>query len=126
MGVSASQTRRRASGPTGSRGVKALLLLLPMTAMVAACAPAAVPYPPTVSLRMSGQPKNATVTIDDIPVGTLDIVAARGVALPPGRHRITVEAPGYFPSDTLVEALESAASNKTPLVVTVSLLPIPD
>ncbi|HEX2637189.1 MAG TPA: hypothetical protein VHL81_08660, partial [Gemmatimonadales bacterium] len=36
----------------------------------------------TVSLRMQGGPKEATVTIDDEMVGTLLVVAARGVALP--------------------------------------------
>ncbi len=47
--------------------------------------------PPTVSLRVQGNVADAQVTIDDIPVGALAFVAARGVALPPGRHRITVE-----------------------------------
>jgi hypothetical protein len=105
----------------------ALLAPLALVATVAAaCNPAQVPDAPTVSLRMTGSPKDATVTIDDISVGTLDTVSARGVALPPGRHRITVEAPGYFPSDTLVDAQESAAESKTPLRLHVALLAVPD
>jgi hypothetical protein len=60
----------------------------------------------TVSLRMSGTPVDARVTVDDQIVGSLDMVQARGVALPPGNHRISVEAPGYFPFDTIVEAKE--------------------
>jgi hypothetical protein len=62
------------------------------------------------------------VTIDDQFVGTLDVVAARGVALPPGTHRVTVEAPGFFPVDKLVEAREGAA----PIRLDVRLVPVPD
>src|SRR5258706_11752322 len=75
---------------------------------------------PTVSLRVRGNVADAHVTIDDIPVGALGFVAARGVALPPGRHRITVERTGYFPWDTLVEA------KSDPIFVEVTLVPIPD
>jgi hypothetical protein len=46
------------------------------------------------------------VTVDDQIVGSLDMVEARGVALPPGSHRVSVEAPGYFPFDTIVVAKE--------------------
>ena len=60
--------------------------------------------PKTVSMRMVGAPPNASVTIDDIFVGRLDTVAARGVALPVGTHRVSVEAPGYLPWDKVVEA----------------------
>jgi hypothetical protein len=37
------------------------------------------------------------------PARRLAFVAAHGVALPPGKHRVTVEKPGYFPWDKLVE-----------------------
>jgi hypothetical protein len=83
-----------------------------------ACTPA-VPAK-TVSLRMKGAPAQATVTIDDQIVGSLELVAAHGVALPPGTHRISVEAPGYLPWDKLVEAKE------TPVRLDVQLIPIPD
>jgi hypothetical protein len=55
------------------------------------------------SLRVGGAPPDASVTIDDQYVGVFAFVAAHGVALPPGKHRITVEKPGYFPWDKLVE-----------------------
>ena len=76
--------------------------------------------PPTVSLRVRGNVADAQVTIDDIPVGALAFVAARGVALPPGRHRVTVERNGYFPWDTLVEA------KGDPIYLQITLVPIPD
>jgi hypothetical protein len=69
------------------------------------CAPPPLP-PATASLRMRGAPADANVTIDDEPIGTLGYVAQRGVALPKGQHRVTVEAPGHFPYDKLVEAKE--------------------
>ena len=53
---------------------------------------------------MRGNVADAAVTIDEQPVGALAYVQARGVALPAGQHRITVEKAGYFPWDRLVEA----------------------
>jgi hypothetical protein len=76
--------------------------------------------PRTVSLRVKGNIADAQVTIDDISIGALAYVAARGVALPPGRHRITVEKVGYFPWDALVEA------NHDPIHLEITLEPIPD
>jgi hypothetical protein len=69
---------------------------------------------------MGGTPPHATVTIDDEPVGTLSHVASRGVALPPGRHRISVEAPGYFPWDREVDA------KSAPVRLSVTLAPLPE
>ena len=85
-----------------------------------ACGPAREPK--TVSLRMVGAPPNATVTVDDIFVGTFDVVSRRGVALPPGSHRVSVEAPGHLPWDKVVEAREGAG----PMQLDVKLVPIPD
>lgn len=85
-----------------------------------ACGPAREPK--TVSMRLVGSPPNATVTIDDIFVGRLDTVAARGVALPVGVHRISIEAPGYLPWDKAIEAKEGSA----PVRLDVRLVAIPD
>jgi len=62
------------------------------------------------------------VTIDDIFVGRLDTVAARGVAVPAGTHRVSVEAPGFLPWDQIVEAKDGAG----PLRLDVKLTPIPE
>jgi hypothetical protein len=86
----------------------------------ASCGPPRSPR--TVSMRMTGSPKSASVTVDDQYVGTLEIVAARGVALPPGAHRVSVEAPGYFPWDRIVEAKEG----QPPIRLEVTLVAIPD
>jgi hypothetical protein len=73
-----------------------------------ACAAACVSsVPKTTSLRVvaaQGAPPAARVTIDDQPVGSLKLVAERGVALPPGKHRVTIEAEGYLPWDAEVDA----------------------
>ena len=76
----------------------------------------------TVSMRMVGSPPNASVTIDDHFVGTLEIVSARGVAVPPGQHRVTVEAAGFLPWDKIVEAKEGGG----PLRLDVRLVPVPE
>ncbi|WP_234023884.1 PEGA domain-containing protein [Sorangium cellulosum] len=93
----------------------AAILLLGLAACVARA-------PATVSLRMKGNVPDASVTIDDEYVGALAHVAARGVALPPGPHRITVEKAGYFPWDRLVQA----KSGDPPIHLQVQLTPVPD
>jgi hypothetical protein len=87
---------------------------------LAACGPPAAPK--TVSMRMAGGPGNASVTVDDIFVGTLDVVSRRGVALPPGTHRVSVEAPGHLPWDKVVVAKEGEAAVR----LDVKLVPVPD
>ena len=53
-------------------------------------------------------------------IGPLGYVAARGVRLPAGKHRISIEKPGYFPWDRLVDA------STRPIKLDVELEPIPD
>jgi hypothetical protein len=88
---------------------------------VAACGggPPAV-SPRSVSLRLRGTPARATVTIDDRLIGPLDVVSVRGVALAPGAHHVSVEAEGYLPWDSVVEAKDA------PVVLDVRLVPVPD
>jgi hypothetical protein len=71
-------------------------------------------------MRIKGNVRDASVTVDDQYIGALAFVASRGVALPPGKHRITVEKAGYFPWDRLVEATEA------PIHLDVVLTKIPD
>jgi PEGA domain len=98
----------------------ALFALSPLPlAPLPSCAVVAYPQA-TVSLRVQGNVPDAQVTIDDIPVGALAYVASRGVALPPGRHHITVERTGYFPWDAVVEAKDD------PIHLQINLVPIPD
>lgn len=62
-------------------------------------------YGPTMtSIRMRGGPPDATVVVDDQPITSLGQVVRRGMAVLPGRHRITVEREGYFPWDKAIDA----------------------
>jgi hypothetical protein len=88
----------------------------------AACQPAVEPSLPTVSLRMAGGPADATVIVDEKAIGTLDFVAAHGVALPVGVHHVTVKADKYFPWDREVDAKEGGG----PIRLQVALERIPD
>src|SRR5271165_4561776 len=96
--------------------------LLAVWLCLAGCEPAREPNRPTVSLRIRGKPPAATVIIDCEPLGSLEFVAAHGVALPPGVHHVTVQAVGYFPWDREVLAIVGSA----PIALEVALTPIPD
>jgi hypothetical protein len=50
------------------------------------------------------------------------MVARQGIAMPPGKHRVTVEKPGYFPWDKVVEAKEGDG----PMKLDVVLVALPD
>jgi len=91
------------------------ILALALSSGCAAAAPGR-----TVSLRVKGNVGDASVTIDDQYIGALAYVAAHGVALPPGQHRVTVEKVGFFPWDKLVEA------RREPIQLEVQLTRIPD
>jgi len=71
-------------------------------------------------VRHAKTPPDASVTIDEEYIGPLRYVAARGVRLPLGPHRITVERAGYFPFDATVQA------GRDPIRLEVELVPIPD
>ena len=73
-----------------------------------------------VFVRKPKTPKDATVIIDEEYIGPLAYVAARGVRLPVGTHRITVEKDGYFPYDTIIVA------DRKPIRLEVALTPVPD
>lgn len=78
---------------------------------------------PAVTLTMARDPetpKSALVYIDEQYIGTLAYIGARGIRLPEGEHRITVEKAGYFPFDALV------VSDREPIHLDVRLQRIPD
>lgn len=83
---------------------------------------ACVTTPRTTSLRLDTNIDDATVTVDDQMLGPASRVEKKGVALPPGRHRVTIEKPGYFPHDQLVEVKEG----DPPVRLHVELQRVPD
>jgi hypothetical protein len=70
--------------------------------------------------RDKGTPGSALVSIDERFVGTLAYVERRGVRLPEGRHRISVEKSGYLPYDAIL------VSDREPLTLRVELVRLPD
>jgi hypothetical protein len=95
-----------------SRKLLALSLLL-------GCAGAQLPRARPAQLRTVVEPPTASVQIDERFVGAARVLALRPASMKPGKHRLTVEAPGYFPHDAELEL--------TPGVTTVDLKlrPIP-
>ena len=70
--------------------------------------------------RAKNTPRDASVYIDEEFIGPLYYVAAHGVRLPTGKHRISITRDGYFPWDRMVEA------DRQPIFLDVQLVPIPD
>lgn len=101
-----------------TRAMQAMGTFVLGAAVLLACAPPA--KAPTISFRLRGGPKDASVTIDDLPVGSLEVVRSRGVALPPGVHHVTILAPGHLPFDRRIEATSA------PVTLEVIMVPTPD
>lgn len=64
-------------------------------------------------------PESALVYIDDHYIGSLAAVAARGVRIVEGKHRVSIEKTGYFPYDAVV------VSRFDPILLKVDLLALP-
>jgi hypothetical protein len=106
---------------TGSASARRAALLAIVTVALAACRPNVGRA--AVSLRVNRNPRtprDAGVWIDEEFIGPLTYVAAYGVRLPVGQHRITIQKSGYFPWDRLVVA------DREPITLDVVLEPIPD
>jgi hypothetical protein len=91
-----------------------------LLALCSGCGPA---LRPAVSLSIAYEkktPADASVSIDEQYIGPLGYVAAHGVRLPEGDHRISVTKAGFFPWDRLVTA------GRDPVKLDVTLEPIPD
>jgi hypothetical protein len=87
-------------------------------ALLLSCGP-----PGSFRLEFEGtkrSPPDASVTIDEQYVALLWEVSLRGVRLPEGEHRITVEREGYFPWDRII------LSDGKPIRLEVDLVPLPD
>lgn len=101
-------------------GRRALLAVALAAVVLPGCGAPQKPPPRMVSLRFTGGAPNATMTIDDIAIGPFELIARRGIALPAGEHRISVEANGYFPWDKIV------AAETSPTMVDVRMIKIPE
>ena len=99
----------------GALGTSLMLGLAAGASAVAGCA-----NQQTVLLRMQGEQTDALVTINDRYVGKLGEIVRRGIRLPPGPYRITIEQVGYFNYDELIQVQDE------PVNLSVKLVPVPD
>ena len=124
MGAPASGRRRTGPQRVGLRLATAASLAVALLAVTATTTTACGPeLRPAVSLKLKqskASPSDAAVYIDEEYVGPLSVVGMRGVRLPSGAHRITVEKSGYFPWDRVVTADRDA------IMLDVQLEPIPE
>jgi len=94
-----------------------------VTAVLAAAAFSACGPPATYAVhfqRAAKTPGNASVIVDEQYIGPLHYVAAHGIRVEAGEHRISIEKDGYFPYDQRVEAEGGI------IQLNVELTPIPD
>ena len=102
-----------------SAGSRARWLVAGIALAAVGCHVQRTAVPMTVE-RAADAPRDASVYIDEQFVGLLGVVAARGVRLPEGEHRITVEKVGYFPWDQRV------VSERQPIHLKVELRKVPE
>ena len=62
---------------------------------------------PRGTVRFKGDPRDATVSIDETHLGPIGMFEEKGVKLKPGTHRIVVEKEGYFPEYRLIEVAKN-------------------
>ena len=58
---------------------------------------------PRGTIRFKGEPKDAHLAINEIPLGPLHMFEKSGVMLHPGPQRIVVSKPGYFTAYRIVD-----------------------
>ena len=66
---------------------------------LAACAGRQHPRERPAELRVVAVPANAVVQVNEQFVGAARVLDKQPVKLKPGKKRVTIEAPGYFPHD---------------------------
>lgn len=75
--------------------------------------------PTRAKLRVIAEPADARVYVDERFVASARVLARRPRELRPGRHRLTFQAPGYFPHDVAVDLPPGTTT------IRISLRPIP-
>jgi hypothetical protein len=112
--------KRAGMGRRVFRGTHWLLLAFSCS-MLIGCATMGLRAAVSLKVEKSAStPRDALVYIDGEYLAPLGTVVKRGVRLPEGTHRISVEKNGYFPFDTVV------VSDRKPIFLSVELLELPD
>jgi hypothetical protein len=79
--------------------LRTFVLALPLALSIVGCGAAQRPELPRAQLRTVVEPPEAAVQVDERFVGAARVLDKRPARLPEGKHRVTIEAPGYFPHD---------------------------
>lgn len=90
---------RKSSVPRAARGVLSVVLC----GALLACAGSHKPKGRPAELRAVVEPPTAIVQVDERFVGSARVLEKRPAQLTPGKHRVTVDAAGYFPHDVELE-----------------------
>ena len=80
-----------------------LVLCLAAAVAVSACGGAQKPAGPRGALRFEIAPKEAIVEVDEVRLGPASMLAAKGLLLKPGAHRVVVSLENHFPEYRLVD-----------------------
>lgn len=96
------------------RGFPIFALLL-----ATACGGAQHPRQKATELRVVAEPVAALVQVDERFVGTARVLDKKPAVLSPGKKRITIESPGYFPHDLEIELKPGVTT------VEIKLRPVP-
>lgn len=88
----------RAEPPASIGRTRARFAALTML-VLAACGGAQHPREKPAQLRVVAVPATATVQVDERFVGAARVLAKQPATVSPGKHRVTIEAPNYFPHD---------------------------
>ncbi len=83
------------------------------------CAGPQKPRTRPAALRTIVEPPTARVQVDEHFVGAARVLEKRPAVLAPGKRRVTIDAPGYFPHDLEVELAPGITTVK------VKLRPVP-
>ncbi len=86
----------------GVRALRTFALALAIS-LAFACGGTQKPRTRPAQLRTIVSPPTAAVHVDERFVGAARVLEKRPAALAPGKRRVTIEAPGYFPHDLEVE-----------------------
>jgi hypothetical protein len=119
LGTAKPRLLTRITAFLGFGGAIALLAAIALS-LFTGCGPAPIPAVTLKLVRSPETPRDASVIIDEEYIGPLGIVAARGVRIPLGEHRISIEKTGYFPYDQLV------VSDRDDVTLKVKLERVPD
>ena len=84
-------------------------------ALLGACAGAQHPKSRPAELRVVAEPATAIVQVDEHFVGAARVLDKKPAPLAPGHHRVTIEAPGFFPHDLDVDLAPGVTTLKLKL-----------